>query len=56
MRRVFASEWGFEDKELRTIQATSKRGAPQPDPAVPEPHEASREASPSAQANQDRAA
>lgn len=55
MHRVFAGEWGFEDKELRTIQSTSKRGA-HLDPVLPEPQEASIDTSPSAHTNQDKAA
>jgi hypothetical protein len=55
MHRVFAGEGGFEDKELRTMQSTSKRG-PHEDPSRPEPREGSVQRSPSVPADKEKAA
>ena len=56
MHRVFANEGGFEDKELRAIQSTIKRGAyEEPSPSEPT-GEASAEESPAARARQEKAA
>ncbi len=55
MQRVFGSEAGFQDKELRTIQLTSKRG-PDGEASLPEPRELSTEGSPSVDSNREKAA
>lgn len=56
MHRVFASEGGFEDKELRTIRSTIKRGAyEEPSPSEPT-REASVKETPAADAKQEKAA
>ena len=55
MQRVFASEGGFQDKELRTIQSTSKRG-PHAEAPLPEPREVSTQGTPSVDASREKAA
>ncbi len=55
MHRVFGSERGFEDKELRTIRATVKQRAPR-DASLPEPREATVQKSPSARAKREKVA
>lgn len=56
MHRIFGSEGGFQDEELRTIQSTSKRGAHDEEPSLPEPREASTQSSPSAHTSREKAA
>ncbi|MEE9172105.1 MAG: hypothetical protein V3W05_07880 [candidate division NC10 bacterium] len=56
MHRVFANEGGFEDKELRTIQSTIKRGAyEEPSPSEPTGETSAKE-TPAARAKQEKAA
>jgi hypothetical protein len=56
MHKIFGSEGGFQDKELRIIQSTSKRGVHDEEPSLPEPREASTQSTPSAHAGQEKAA
>jgi hypothetical protein len=56
MYRIFGSEGGFQDKELRTMQSTSKRGAHDEEASLPEPRETSTQSSPSADTSREKAA
>jgi hypothetical protein len=55
VHRVFGSEGGFGDQELRTIQSTRKWSTPR-EPALPEPDEAPAQSLPLPRVQQDKAA